>query len=48
MAIHQEILKQKSNYGSHNLKITYYKDNGDKVTRGYQISDQKILMQSKS
>ena len=26
------------------LKITYYKDNGDKVTRGYQISDQEYLM----
>ena len=44
MAIHQEILKQKSDYGSHNLKITYYKDNGDKVTRGYEISDQEYLM----
>ena len=44
VAIHQEILKQKSDYGSHNLKITYYKDNGDKVTRGYEISDQEYLM----
>ena len=26
------------------LKITYYKDNGDKVTRGYEISDQEYLM----
>lgn len=41
--IHKDILKEKNEQGNYAFKITYHRANGDKVERGYYLSEQEYL-----